>query len=93
MGVLEPLEELAAADGQTRKVLFRLEDNNTVESALMLFRNSSTGRERRTVCVSSQVGCAVGCHFCATGRQGFVRNLSSGEIIRQVLFFQRRFSP
>ena len=93
MGVLEPLEELAAADGQTRKVLFRLEDNNTMESALMLFRNPGTGRERRTVCVSSQVGCAIGCHFCATGQQGFVRNLSSGEIIRQVLFFQRCFSP
>jgi len=93
MGVLELVEELAAVDGQTRKVLFRLADNNTVESALMFFRNSSTGRERRTVCVSSQVGCAVGCQFCATGQQGFVRNLSVGEIIQQILFFQRRFGP
>ncbi len=88
---LDPLEELVAADAQTRKILFRLEDNNTIESALMFFRNSGTGRERRTVCVSSQVGCAVGCRFCATGQQGFVRNLSMGEILQQILFFQRRF--
>jgi len=46
---------------------------------------------RRTVCISSQVGCAVGCRFCATGQQGFVRNLSAGEIIGQILFFLRRF--
>ncbi|MDD5289285.1 MAG: 23S rRNA (adenine(2503)-C(2))-methyltransferase RlmN, partial [Dehalococcoidales bacterium] len=91
MGILEPLEEMVSADAQTRKILFRLEDNKTIESALMFFRNSSTGRERRTVCVSSQVGCSVGCHFCATGQQGFERNLSIGEIIHQILFFVRRF--
>jgi 23S rRNA (adenine2503-C2)-methyltransferase len=91
MDALEPLAERVSADAQTRKILFRLEDNNTVESALMLFRNPGTGRERRTVCISSQVGCAIGCRFCATGQQGFVRNLSTGEIIQQVLFFKRRF--
>jgi 23S rRNA (adenine2503-C2)-methyltransferase len=91
LGMLEPLEERVSADAQTRKVLFRLEDNNTIESALMFFRNPGTGRERRTVCISSQVGCAVGCHFCATGQQGFVRNLTAGEIINQILFFMRRF--
>jgi len=90
-GILEPLEERVSADAQTRKVLFRLEDGKTVESALMFSRNSATGRERRTVCVSSQVGCSVGCGFCATGQQGFERNLSPGEIIGQVLFFMRRF--
>lgn len=89
--ILEPLEERVSADGQTRKLLFRLEDGRTIESALMFSRSSSTGRERRTVCVSSQVGCAVGCKFCATGRQGFERNLTAGEIIGQVLFFMRRF--
>jgi 23S rRNA (adenine2503-C2)-methyltransferase len=91
IGTLEQLEERVSADAQTRKILFRLEDNNTIESTLMFFRNSSTGRERRTVCVSSQVGCSGGCHFCATGQQGFVRNLSTGEIILQILFFLRRF--
>ena len=91
MGTLEPLEEKVSTDAQTQKILFRLEDNRTVESTLMIFRNSSTGRERRTVCVSSQVGCSIGCHFCATGQQGFERNLSMGEIIHQILFFMRRF--
>lgn len=90
LGALESLEEKVSADAQTRKVLFRLEDNRTIESTLMFSRNSSTGRERRTVCVSSQVGCSVGCHFCATGQQGFERNLSPGEIVHQVLFFMRR---
>jgi len=89
LSILEPLEERISADAQTRKILFRLDDKNTIESALMLFRNHGTGRERRTVCISSQVGCGIGCRFCATGRQGFVRNLSSGEIIEQVLFFKR----
>ena len=91
MGILQPLEERVSADGQTRKILFRLADNNTIESALMFFRNPGTGRERRTVCISSQVGCPIGCHFCATGQQGFVRNLTAGEIIDQILFFLRRF--
>ncbi len=88
---LEALAETVSRDSQTRKVLFQLEDGKSVESALMLSRDSRTGRERHTVCVSSQVGCSVGCQFCATGRQGFERNLSSGEILEQVLYFVRRF--
>ena len=88
---LEQLEEKVSADGQTRKLLFRLEDGNTIESALMTSMDTRTGRERHTVCVSSQVGCPIGCPFCATGQQGFERNLSPGEIIEQVLFFVRRF--
>jgi 23S rRNA (adenine2503-C2)-methyltransferase len=88
---LEPLSEWVSTDAQTHKIIFRLEDNNTIESTLMFFRNPGTGRERRTVCVSSQVGCAIGCPFCATGRQGFVRNLSTSEIIDQITFFKRRF--
>ena len=88
---LEPLAEWVSTDAQTHKILFRLEDNNTIESTLMLFRNPDTGHERHTVCVSSQVGCAIGCPFCATGSQGFVRNLSTSEIIDQITFFKRRF--
>ena len=91
LDVLEPLEEKVSADGQTRKVLFRLEDGKTIESTLMFSKITRTGRVRHTVCVSSQVGCAVGCNFCATGRQGFERNLTTGEIIGQVLYFTRRF--
>ena len=92
ISALQPLDERVSSDAQTRKILFRLEENNTIESTLMFFRNSGTGRERRTVCVSSQAGCSIGCPFCATGQQGFVRNLSTAEIIGQILFFIRRFS-
>ncbi|MEN8614089.1 23S rRNA (adenine(2503)-C(2))-methyltransferase RlmN [Dehalogenimonas sp. THU2] len=91
LGALEPIDEIISADGQTRKVLFRLEDGKTIESTLMFFRNPGTGRARRTVCVSTQVGCALGCPYCATGRQGFERNLSPGEIVGQVIYFAQRF--
>jgi len=91
MHTLEPIKEWVSIDAQTRKILFRLEDNNTIESTLMFFQNSSTRRERHTVCVSSQVGCSIGCHFCATGQQGFVRNLSETEIIGQIQYFVQYF--
>jgi len=72
----------------TVKVLFRLVDGNTIESALMYFDGEGE-RGRYTVCVSTQAGCAIGCPFCATGQQGFERNLTRGEIIDQVLHFAR----
>jgi 23S rRNA (adenine2503-C2)-methyltransferase len=87
---LEPLEERLSTDGQTLKMLFRLPDGQTIESTLMYYKRSAEGRERRTVCLSTQVGCPVGCGFCATGQQGFVRNLNPGEIVEQVLYFSRR---
>ena len=70
-------------DRQTWKVLFELADGETIESVLMRYER------RQTVCVSTQVGCAIGCPFCATGQSGFRRNLSPGEIVEQVLFFGR----
>ena len=90
LSTLEAIEEVTSDDSLTSKALFRLSDGKTVESTLMFFRNAGSGRGRRTVCVSSQVGCPIGCQFCATGQQGFERNLSSGEIIAQVLYFIRR---
>lgn len=84
---LEPVDEKVSKDGQTRKVLFRLEDNKTIESAYMLYEATESSRERRTVCVSTQVGCPIRCPFCATGQQGFERNLTAGEIVEQVLYF------
>jgi 23S rRNA (adenine2503-C2)-methyltransferase len=84
-----PLEEKVASDGQTRKMLFQLDDGKTIESTLMMYRNTGSQRERRTVCVSTQVGCPIGCYFCATGQQGFERNLRPGEIIEQILYFVR----
>lgn len=84
---LVPVEERLSSDRQTRKVLFQLGDGKTVESACMLYEQSEASRARRTVCISTQVGCPVGCPFCATGQQGFERNLTVGEIIEQVLYF------
>jgi len=54
---------------------------------------TTSARVRGTVCVSSQVGCAIKCPFCATGQQGFTRNLTPGEIIEQALYYQRLLSP
>jgi 23S rRNA (adenine2503-C2)-methyltransferase len=85
---LELSREVTGGDG-TVKALFALTDGTTIESALMSYAPDG-GRLRGTVCVSTQAGCAVGCPFCATGQQGFQRNLTSGEIIDQVLYFARR---
>jgi 23S rRNA (adenine2503-C2)-methyltransferase len=70
-------------DGRTIKVLFQLPDNNFIETVLMRYE------KRRTLCISTQAGCAMGCVFCATGQMGFFRNLSVGEIIIQALYFAR----
>ncbi|HXK33730.1 MAG TPA: 23S rRNA (adenine(2503)-C(2))-methyltransferase RlmN [Dehalococcoidia bacterium] len=80
---------LSSDDGLTRKRLLRLHDGRLIESVLMLYDPRSGSRGRATVCVSSQVGCAMGCSFCATGQAGFERNLSAGEIIAQVVGFAR----
>ena len=78
---MKPLKERVSADGLTRKVLFALRDDQTIESVLMHYER------RHTTCISTQVGCALGCVFCATGQSGFVRNLTAGEIVEQVLYF------
>ena len=80
---LEPLAQQDSRDRLTRKVLFRLPDGATIEVVLMLYN------ERRTLCISTQVGCGMGCTFCATGQAGLARNLSAGEIIAQVHWFER----
>ncbi len=67
----------------TRKVLFRLADGEMIEAVLI------RDGKRRTICVSTQVGCPVKCAFCATGLSGFQRNLSPGEIVEQVLYLLR----
>lgn len=72
-----------SSDGFTRKYLLSLKDGQSVETVLMAFKG------RATACVSTQVGCAMGCVFCATGQMGFMRHLSPGEIVAQVLHAQR----
>jgi len=74
----------SSEDNQTIKALLTLKDGLKIESVLMKHKEG-----RRTVCLSSQIGCSMGCKFCATGQQGFKRNLSISEIINQVLFFAR----
>jgi 23S rRNA (adenine2503-C2)-methyltransferase len=88
---LETVAEQVSSDGETRKALLRLPDGQQVESVLMRYpqRSDGTGAERATVCVSTQVGCPVRCSFCATGLMGFARNLTSGEILEQALYFLR----
>ena len=83
---MKPLEERVSVDGLTRKVLFALRDDQTIESVLMHYE------KRHTTCISTQVGCPLGCVFCATGQSGFVRNLTTGEIVEQVLHFARQLT-
>lgn len=84
LGRLIPVAEQRSTDGWTRKWLFQLPDGSQIETVLMEYDG-----ERRTVCISSQAGCAMACSFCATGQMGFVRNLRSGEIVEQVLWAAR----
>ncbi len=90
ISTLTPVKETISGDRQTRKTLFRLNDGKTIESSLMMYAGSDSRQERHTVCVSTQVGCNICCAFCATGQQGFERNLRAGEIIEQVLHFMRQ---
>jgi 23S rRNA (adenine2503-C2)-methyltransferase len=76
-------EIFVSKDGKTAKILLVLADGLKIESVLM--RHD----KRNTVCVSSQAGCSLDCVFCATGKAGFKRNLSAGEIVAQVLFWAR----
>lgn len=80
---MELLREQQSQDG-TRKYLFRLEDGESIECVLMDYDRRHS-RDRHTVCVSTQIGCPVGCAFCATGLGGLKRNLTTGEIAGQVL--------
>src|SRR5438105_15833956 len=70
----------------TRKFLFRLSDSNLIESVLIPASPALYGSrsDRRTICVSTQVGCAYGCKFCASGLEGCSRNLKPNEITDQI---------
>ena len=80
---LTPISQLVSSDKQTVKTLFRLHDDQAIEAVLMKYAI------RNTLCISTQVGCAMGCVFCATGQMGFRRHLSSGEIVAQVMYYAR----
>lgn len=81
--ILQPTIKTVSRDHLAHKNLFRLSDGQTIEAVLMLYD------ERRTLCISTQAGCGMGCTFCATGLGGLARNLTAGEIVAQVLYFAR----
>ncbi len=86
---LRPVLSRTSSDGQVDKTLFELRDGEMIETVLMRYAPDGHRRARRTVCISTQAGCALGCTFCATGQQGFARNLSAGEIVSQVIHARR----
>ena len=83
---LSPAITLDSTDGHTRKSLFTLPDGRQIETVLMRYE------KRHTLCISTQAGCAMECPFCATGQMGFMRNLSAGEIVAQVLYYARNLA-
>jgi len=80
---MNPELVMKSIDQNTVKTLFRLEDHKAIEAVLMHYN------KRNTLCISSQAGCGMGCVFCATGQMGLKRNLTSGEIVEQVLYYAR----
>lgn len=104
---LEETRTIYSSDGWTKKSLFRIHasapgivsprvidpSRQTIESVLMRYDPTDSQKGRNSVCVSSQAGCAVGCPFCATGQAGFFRNLTTGEIVGQILAFDAQLRP
>ncbi|HEX3812667.1 MAG TPA: 23S rRNA (adenine(2503)-C(2))-methyltransferase RlmN [Mycobacteriales bacterium] len=84
--LMEPVREISCDNGETRKTLWRAQDGTLVESVLMRYP------DRVTMCVSSQAGCGMACPFCATGQSGLTRNLSTAEIVEQVVSGARTLS-
>ena len=80
---ITPVKTIQSKDGRTIKTLFELHDGCFIEAVLMIYE------DRRTICISTQSGCGLGCSFCATGQMGLSRNLTSGEIVAQVIYFGR----
>jgi 23S rRNA (adenine2503-C2)-methyltransferase len=95
INILEIIKKEKSSDGSI-KYLFRLNDNHTIEAVLLLMKKKIVNEdgsiekgEKFTVCISTQVGCKVGCSFCLTAKGGFVRNLTVGEIINQIVQIKR----
>ncbi len=83
IGLTEPSQFQVSADG-TKKYLFRVKADKFIESVFI------PENDRSTLCLSSQIGCKMGCVFCMTGRQGFLGNLTSGEILNQIMSLPER---
>lgn len=87
LNLLSVSEDKIVGDESTQKTLLKLQDGQKIESVLMDYE------DWLTVCVSSQVGCSLGCSFCATGQMGFKRNLTSEEIVDQILYWNQKIYP
>jgi 23S rRNA (adenine2503-C2)-methyltransferase len=84
---LDAVDSVQSKEDASQKFLLSCDDGSLIETVLM------EARGRRTVCISSQVGCPLACTFCRTGAGGFERNLRSDEILNQVLFFKSKYLP
>ena len=88
IGSAKEIHRIVSDDGDTTKLLLSLTDDASVETVLMQYPSSKiNGHPRSTICVSTQIGCAMGCVFCATGQMGFETNLKAEHIVSQVIYF------
>ncbi|NFA61121.1 23S rRNA (adenine(2503)-C(2))-methyltransferase RlmN [Clostridium sporogenes] len=83
IGVPKIIKKLVSQDNNTYKFLFEYKDGNIIESVVMKYKHGNS------ICVSTQVGCRMGCKFCASTLDGVIRNLTSGEILSQILVAQK----
>lgn len=88
---IKKINKVVSASKDTEKYLFRLDDGECVESVLMRY-DDDLGPGRVTLCISTQVGCAMGCKFCASGISGLKRNLTAAEIVDQVIQIQKEIA-
>ncbi|MCV0392759.1 MAG: 23S rRNA (adenine(2503)-C(2))-methyltransferase RlmN [Nitrosopumilus sp.] len=88
IGSAKEIHRIVSDDGETTKLLLNLSNDNNVETVLMQYPSTKIGgHPRSTICVSTQIGCAMGCVFCATGQMGFETNLKAEHIVSQVIHF------
>jgi 23S rRNA (adenine2503-C2)-methyltransferase len=88
IGSAKETHRIVSDDGDTTKLLLNLTDGTPVETVLIQYPSSKiNGHPRSTICVSTQIGCAMGCVFCATGQMGFEKNIRAEEIVAQVIHF------
>ena len=89
IGSAKEMHRVVSEDGNTTKLLLNLTNEKSVETVLMQYEPTKIGgHPRSTICVSTQIGCAMGCVFCATGQMGFETNLKAEHIISQVIHFE-----
>ena len=89
IGSAKETHRVVSEDGDTTKLLLNLTNEQSVETVLMQYEPTKIGgHPRSTICVSTQIGCAMGCVFCATGQMGFETNLKAEQIVSQVIHFE-----